>query len=161
MAVETAKAVKQAVADAVKSFTARLADFIGSVVRGAGSWIKGLFGSVSSALTLASQIVITLSQIDDLQRRLATLRQNYLNARTATNNASSIVSRVSSHYHESYVRSCCRDIENDIRNAQKYIDTAERNLDRRRRVLAEAVNAYRKAEQDAVRDIRNTAASFA
>ncbi len=125
-------------------------NFFGTAV----DWLKGLFGSATSALAVAATIAATISQIDEMQRRLIDLRIRYLDARTAANKTSTIVSMVSSYYNESYVQSCCCEIEKDIRNAQKFIDTAERNLDKRCRVLATAVDIYYRTDQNARRDLR-------
>jgi len=121
--------------------------------------IKSIFGSASSAISAAGTIAVTISRVDDMQRRLNTLRTRYLDAKTATNNARTVVSRVSSFYNkpnESYVRNCCRDIDNEIKNAQKFIDTAERNLNKRRTALVSAIDSYRKADQNARQKIRAT-----
>jgi len=161
LALDAANAVREAVSNAVSSFCASVREFFQNLVRGASNWIKGIFGSVTAAIAYAQDIVVTVSRIDEMQKRIGNLRQYYVDARNATNNANSIVSNVSGYYNESYVRSCCRDIQNDLKNAQKYIDTVERELDRKRRVLTDAVEAYRRSDQNGARDIRSATASFA
>ena len=95
-----------------------------------------------------------------MQRRIATLRSAYLDAEKTLSGTEGVVRRVYNYYDESYVRSCCRDIQNDLEKAQRYINSIERELDRKRRALATAVDAYRKADQNAARDIRKAVASF-
>lgn len=124
--------------------------FLGSITQ----WAKGLFGSASSVLGQANQIVVTISRIEEMQRRMGTLRSTYLDAVKAVNGAEAVVRKVYSYYDESYVRSCCRDVQNDLKNAQKYLNSLERELDRKRRTLAAAVDAYHKADQSAAREIR-------
>jgi hypothetical protein len=117
--------------------------------------------TTTSSFPFATKIIpdsipftVTISQIDDLQKRIVTLRKNYLDLKPSVNSANAIVSRVSSYYNESYVRSCCRDIEIEIKNAQRYIDIVERNLDRRRRGLIDAAEKYREADREAACDIQ-------
>lgn len=145
---------------AAANFFSRVGQAVEGFFKGVGNWFKNLFGSASGALSMAGQIVVTINRIDEMQRQIAMLRQYYLDAKTDTGNAKAIVSQVYYYYNESYVRSCCRDIENDIKNAQKYIDAAERELGRKRRVLAEAVESYRKADRDAVGTVRKAAPSY-
>lgn len=130
--------------------------FLGSIAK----WAKGLFGGGSGALGAANQIVVTISRIEEMQRRIATLRSAYLDAEKTLSGTEGVVRRVYNYYDESYVRSCCRDIQNDLEKAQRYINSIERELDRKRRALATAVDAYRKADQNAARDIRKAVASF-
>ncbi len=166
-AVGLYQAAKQAIIDfgnrlmsnAINFFTKisqAVIGFLGSIAK----WAKGLFGGASAALSLSNQIVVTISRIEEMQRRIGTLRSVYLDADKAINGADTVVDRVYRYYDESYVRSCCRDIQNDLKNAERYISSAERELDRKRRVLANAVDAYHRADQAAVRDIRKAAASF-
>lgn len=130
--------------------------FLGSIAK----WAKGLFGGGSGALGAANQIVVTISRIEEMQRRIATLRSAYLDAEKTLSGTEGVVRRVYNYYDESYVRSCCRDIQNDLEKAQRSINSIERELDRKRRALATAVDAYRKADQNAARDIRKAVASF-
>ena len=130
--------------------------FLGSIAK----WAKGLFGGGSGALGAANQIVVTISRIEEMQRRIAALRSAYLDAEKTLSGTEGVVRRVYNYYDESYVRSCCRDIQNDLEKAQRYINSIERELDRKRRALATAVDAYRKADQNAARDIRKAVASF-
>lgn len=130
--------------------------FLGSIAK----WAKGLFGGGSGALGAANQIVVTISRIEEMQRRIATLRSAYLDAEKTLSGTEGVVRRVYNYYDESYVRSCCRDIQNDLEKAQRYINSIERELDRKRRALATAVDACRKADQNAARDIRKAVASF-
>ena len=130
--------------------------FLGSIAK----WAKGLFGGGSGALGAANQIVVTISRIEEMQRRIATLRSAYLDAEKTLSGTEGVVRRVYNYYDESYVRSCCRDIQNDLEKAQRYINSIERELDRKRRALATAVDAYRKADQNAAQDIRKAVASF-
>lgn len=130
--------------------------FLGSIAK----WAKGLFGGGSGALGAANQIVVTISRIEEMQRRIAALRSAYLDAEKTLSGTEGVVRRVYNYYDESYVRSCCRDIQNDLEKAQRYVNSIERELDRKRRALATAVDAYRKADQNAARDIRKAVASF-
>lgn len=150
MAVDAAKAVKDAVSNALKSFLSDAGKFFDSIGKGAKSWIDGVFGSTSSAIQYAQNINVTMSRIEEMQRHISNLRQCYTNAKGTTNNASSTVNKVYSYYNESYVRSCCSDIQNNLKKAQNYINLAERELERKRKVLLTASESYRNADREAV-----------
>jgi hypothetical protein len=167
-AVKLFTAAKDAILDFGSKLLAKVGDFCNRVTQavtnffeGVGNWIKGLFGSASAAIAFSGEIAVTISRIDEMHGRVASLRNRYLDAKSAISGAKSVVSRVSAYYRESYVRSCCRDIESNLGNAQKYLDAAERDLERKRRTLADAVDSYRRADSDSVKDICNTAAGFA
>jgi len=123
-----------------------------------------IFGSNAGLLSAVGQINVTISRIDDMQRRLSVLRTRYLDSKLATNSARAVVSKVSSHYNkpgESYVRNCCRDIDAELKNAQNFIDAAERSLNKRRQVLVSAIDIFRQADQTARTKVRTAARSFA
>jgi len=161
---ETANALKDAVVDAVKNVFQRVKQAVQSAFKKTIAAIKSIFGSASSAISQVGQITVIISRIDDMQRRLNTLRTRYLDSKTATTNARTVVSRVSSFYNkpsESYVRNCCRDIDTELKNAQKFIDTAERILNKRKQALMTAVNVYHQSDQTAKNKVRSSAKSFA
>ena len=98
-----------------------------------------------------STIAVTISQIESLQQNLLTLRRAYTSSKTVANNVKTVVSKVRSYYSESYVRSCCADIDVDLKSVQKYIDAVEREIDKKRLDLVKAASLYRKADQDTKR----------
>lgn len=155
MAADAANAVKEAISNAVKMFLSEAGKFFENIGKGVKNWIDGVFGSTGSAIQYAQNINVTMSRIEEMQRHISNLRQCYTNARGTTNNASSTVNRVYGYYHESYVRSCCRDIQNNLKKAQNYISAAEQELDRKRRALAAAAESYHRADQEAVGIVRD------
>lgn len=124
-------------------------------------WTKELFGSASTALTFSGQIVTTITEIDEMQRSIRNLRQYYLEVKNAVSKTNTIVSNVYSHYNETNVLSCCQEIESNLRNAQKHVDTVERGLDRKCRVLVDFIDSYRKADQYSGYEIQKAMMGFA
>ncbi len=156
-AKDAANAAKEAISNAAKDFLSGVGKFFESIGKNAGSWIGGIFGSVSAAIQYAQDIDVTMARIEEMQRHISNLSKSYVNTQRAAVNASSAVNRVYHYYNESYVRNCCRDIQNDLKNAQKYADMAQKELDRKRRVLLEASESYRRADQGAAQIVRNYA----
>lgn len=150
--VEMVTGVVQAAGTAAKaawSVWTGIAGFFGEMASGAAALIQGIFGSSYSAMAYAQYINVTMSRIEEMRRRLGGLYQCYGNARNAAEAAEQTAGRVSSYYWESYVRSCCSDIQHHIRCAKSSIDSAEYALDRQRRMLAEAMEAYRGKDREA------------
>lgn len=138
-----------AAAKAVWSVWTGIAGFFGELASGVAAFIQGIFGSAYAAMSYAQDIDVTMSRIEEMRRRLGNLYQCYSNARNAAEAAEQTAGRVSSYYRESYVRSCCSDIQHHIRCAKSSIDSVEYALDRQRRMLSEAIEAYRRKDQEA------------
>ncbi|MBR5509742.1 MAG: DUF2974 domain-containing protein [Lachnospiraceae bacterium] len=154
--IEFAGRVMSAVSDFIDRFSRSLADFFGGVK----GWLDTIFGGGSAALSYGSVIAVTVSRVDAMQESIGELRSCYLNAEQAAQNADKIIDRVYSHYRESYVRNCCRDIENNLKYARQFIDWTEQELKRKKTALRNAAEAYRKADQKGAGQIRNTAVRF-
>ena len=154
--VDFAGRVMSAVSDFIDRFSRSLVDFFGGIK----GWLDTIFGSPAAALSYGSVIAVTVSRVNAMQESIGELCSCYLSAEQAAKNTDKIVDRVYSHYRESYVRSCCRDIENDLKRAGQYIDRAERELKRKKTALRNAAEEYRNADQRGVRQIRNTAVRF-
>lgn len=166
-AAELYQNAKQAILDFGSRLLSAAADFFSGVAQaaveflgGIASWVQGLFGSGSSALAYGSQIAVTMSYIEDLQRRMEGLRGDYLAVNAGAREADGVVSRVYGYYREPYVRSCCRDIQNELKSAQRYASSIERELDRKRKALLSASENYRRSDQNAAGDIRKFSLSF-
>lgn len=144
-------------AEAVGGFISNMVSFFQSMVNGIGEWINGIFGSAVAAISYAQDITVTMSRIEELQRLVSNLSQSYNDTDRLAKNSYTTVSRVYGYYSESYVRSCCRDIQNDLKNAQKYADMVQKELARKRKVLLEAAESYRRADREAAQAIRNYA----
>lgn len=157
LTVEAARTAGNAVASAVESFMDGIAGFFGKMAEGTAAWIQGVFGSADAAIAYAQDIDVTMSRIEEMRVCLENLRQCYMNAGNATVGARQMTDRVYSYYHESYVRSCCRDIQYHLKSAGSGINSAERALDRKRRVLAAAAEAYRRNDREAAETIRRYA----
>lgn len=142
-------------------FFTRVSQAVIGFFGGIAKWVSSLFGSGSAALNTGNQIAVTISRIEDMKRQVGILRSACQDVEKIRGNAETVVNRVHNYYNESYVRNCTRDIQNNLRNAKKYISSAERELDRKCRVLERAVDAYYQADQNAMRDIRKVVASFA
>lgn len=166
-AVKLYQNAKEAIVDlgnrlmsAMTSFFSSVSQMVMNFLGSVGAWVKGLFGDGSSALAYGGQIVVAVSYIENLQRGIGTLRNKYLDLDNIARDVDGVVTHVYNYYKESYVRSCCRDAQNELKNAQKYASGIERELERKRRVLASAVESYRQADQSAERDIRNFSFGF-
>lgn len=166
-AAELYQNVKQAILDFGSRLLSAAADFFSGIAQAAvgflgsiASWVQSVFGNGSSALAYGSRITAAMSYIDDLQYRMESLRGDYLAVGASARDADGVVSRVYGYYNESYVRSCCRDIQNELKNAQRYVNSVEQKLARRRRALRSASEDYRRSDQNAARDIRKFSLSF-
>ncbi|EOS35199.1 hypothetical protein C808_04978 [Lachnospiraceae bacterium M18-1] len=155
LAVDAARAVKEAVSGAVKNFLSNAGKFFDNIGKGAKNWIGGIFGTPGAAIQHAQRIHVTMSKIEEMQKHLSSLQQSYEDAKKTSGNASFAVNSVYNYYSESYVRSCCREIQNQLKKAQGYINLAERELDRKRKVLAVAAESYRRADREAVDLVKN------
>lgn len=138
----------------------RFKEYLNDISQNTANWINSLFGSVSEFIAYAPDLEVIITRIDEMQANIRNLRQSYLSMSNAVNNANLVVNNVNNYYNEPYVRSCCREIQFDLKNAQKYIQSVERDLDRMRRVLFEAVESYRRADQYGARLIREEVANF-
>ena len=138
----------------VNGFCNRVTQAVHNFFEGVNTWIKVVFGTAAYALARMGAVVATMSRIEDMHRKVTVLRGRYIDARSAIAGGKSLVNRISGYYHESYVRSCCNDIDAALTNAQRYIDAAERDLERKRRALSDAVDAYRRSERDSARAVR-------
>lgn len=151
----------QMVSEAAKiEIKERFKEYLNDISQDAANWINLLFGSVSEFIAYAPDLEVIITRIDEMQANIRNLRQSYLSMSNAVNNANLVVNNVYNYYNEPYVRSCCREIQFDLKNAEKYIQSVEGDLDRMRRVLFEAVESYRKADQYGARLIREKAANF-
>lgn len=153
LAADAARSAKNAIADAVGRFVDRAAGFLRKLAEGASAWIQGIFGSAGAAIAYAQDIDVTMSRIEEMRSCLGNLRQCYVNAGNAAVGARQVTDRVSSYYHESYVRSCCGDIQYHLKSAGSLINSAERTLEKKRRILAEAAEAYRRSDKEAAETI--------
>lgn len=166
-AVKQYQNAKQAMCDfgdmlmaAAAGFFSGIAQAITGAFGGFTAWIKSLFGSGTSALAYGNQIVVTVSYIEDVQYRVGNLRSNYLTLSNQTRDADGVVSRVYGYYKEPYVRNCCRSIQAELKAAQKYMNRVERDLERKRKALSAAVESYKRADQNAVNEIRRFSISY-
>jgi hypothetical protein len=138
----------------IESFCAQVMQTAARIFRGIFEWTRTLFGTATSTLGRVKEIVVIAARIDDLQKRLAVLRRCYLDTKQATQGTRSVVRHVSSHYHESYVRNCCMRIETGLRSAERYIEATEHDLERRRRMLVNAIESYQNADNKAGRKFK-------
>lgn len=155
LSIEAAKAMKEAVAGAIGTVISNLKAFFENMAGGIMDWISEIFGSANAAISYAQDIAVTMSRIDEMAKHILSLRQCYTDAKRSAGNAYSVVTRVGNYYSEPYVRSCCRDIAGKLKNAQKHMELAERKLEKKRRTLAAAAEAYCRSDQEAARTIRN------
>lgn len=167
-AVDRYRDAKQAICDFGDMLLSAAADFFSSIAHGiseafggVASWVKSLFGSGTGALAYGSQIVVTISYVEDVQYRIGNLRNNYLALSNNTRDADGVVSRVYGCYKEPYVRNCCRSVQDELKTAQKYVSTVEKELERKRKALATAVESYRRADLNAANDVRRFSISYA
>lgn len=154
LAVDGARAAGKAVASAVGSLVDGIVEFFRKAAEGASAWIQGIFGSANAAIAYAQDIDVTMSRIEEMRSCLGNLRQCYINAGNAAVGAGQVTDRVYAYYRESYVRSCCGDIQYHLKCARSAINSAERALDRKRRVLAEAIEAYHRRDREAEGTVR-------
>lgn len=145
---------------AAAEFFGGIAQAITGALGGFTAWVKSLFGSGTSALAYGNQIVVTVSYIEDVQYRIGNLRSSYLTLSNQTRDADGVVSRVYGYYKEPYVRNCCRSIQAELKTAQKYVNMIERDLERKRKALSEAVESYKRADQNAANEIRRFSISY-
>lgn len=141
----------------VGRFVSRIADFFDSMAKGTAAWIQGIFGSANAAIAYAQDLDVTMSRIEEMRQYLGKLSSCYHNAGNAADGAGQVAGRIYSYYPESYVRSCCHDIQYHLKCAKSSIVSAERALERKRRALSEAAEAYRRTEWETAGVIRGYA----
>lgn len=167
-AAEFFQNAKQAILDFGEKLAAGAAGFFGGIARAVGetvggfcAWVQGLFGNGASALKYGREITVTVSYIEDVQHRMGLMRSSCLALNDFVRGADAAVSRVYGYYRESYVRSCCRSIQTELKAAQRYLNAVETDLERKRNVLRTAVESYRRADRDAANEIRRFSISYA
>lgn len=152
---DAAKAVKETAESAVSGFLSGAGVFFRNLQEGVKSWLDGIFGSPEAAIDCAHSLNVTMSRIEEMHRQLSGFCECCGNAKQAAAGAGHAAGRVSAYYSESYVRSCCLDIQNHLKNACKYADAAQQKLEQKRRMLLAAAQAYRNADRQAAGVIRS------
>ena len=136
------------------NFFNRITQAFNDLFRFITDWVNNLFGGASSALQTGHTVSVTVSKLNTLKGELTRLETVYHDSKQTLKNADSTVRNVYSYYRESYVRNCCKDILNEISQAQNQINNVERSLDRKRNALAKAIDEYYKSDQNAARELR-------
>lgn len=136
-----------------KDFFLKISQKVGSAFEKVGTWIKRTFGSGSSALKSGKQLKVTFSYISDLEASLRKVENRIDALDTCLENASRTVKSVNRYYNESYVRSCCSEIQRAIKKARQYASSLEMQLKKKRHVLALASEGWQVADLMAADDI--------
>lgn len=141
------KAAKEAARLGADSFSTSAGESLRGV-KGA-KWVYGVFSSPAAVIAHARDLDVTMSKVEEMRNWISRLRQYYGDVGNAAGRADALAGEVYCRYTESYVRRCCSDIRNDIRSARKYLGMAERELERKQRMLSAAADSYRGADRRA------------